>query len=177
MTDESTRPGDVCPESRDDDSPTAFQEACGMLGVRSHQENTLTDNKWFGKGWDAGIERDLGSEFYPTEHHVVPSTPGTVREAQLAFILGLTAGLIAESREYDSPHCLFGHSGRGGCPDEYETDEVPPFKIVDEQVVSNPDYSSADTHRDRYPGLPPVEAQTVASGDPSGPSDPSADPA
>jgi hypothetical protein len=116
MTDESTRPGDVCPESRDADTPTAFQEACGMLGVRSHQENTLTRNKWFGKGWDAGIERDLGSEFYPTEDHVVPSTPDNVREAQLAFILGVTTGLIAESREYDSPCCLYGHGSRGGCP-------------------------------------------------------------
>jgi hypothetical protein len=122
MTDESTRPGDVCPESRDADTPTAFQEACGMLGVRSYQENTLTRNKWFGKGWDAGIERDLGSEFYPTEDHVVPSTPDNVREAQLAFILGVTTGLIAESREYDSPHCLYGHGSRGGCPDEYETE-------------------------------------------------------
>jgi len=163
MTDDkSTHPGDVCTESRDADSPTAFQEACGLMGVYPHQENTLVANKWFGKGWDAGVERDLGAEFYPTEAHVIPYWPDNVREAQLAFILGLTAGLIAEVKGYDTAYCIYKHNGGADCVNEDDADQTDDNTGTagDRGDGGTGDYSSADTHRDPYlPGRVTADVQ------------------
>lgn len=154
--DSSYSPDDACPASRDADIPTAFQEAAGLMSVPRWRQPFVANNKWFGKGWDAGIERDLGAEFYPTEDHVVPATPDNVREAQEAFALGLLAGLIAEVRQYPTPHCIYTAHDNGSKCDEAETD-----------------YTAADTHRDRYPSDGIARHHEAGTGHPSGPSGPS----
>lgn len=58
-------------------------------------------------------------------------------------------------------------TGRGKRPEGGPAADAPV------EVESDSGNTCATTHRDRYPGLPPVEAQTAVSGDPSGPRDPS----